>query len=721
MSNDSPCAPLLPLRQQQMQHQHPQRYQAAAPVLSTPDTRIFEHQENAFRNAKGGALAPSPSSEQNLSDEQFCILYEIERTVREIRAARWKKIALQFPDDMLADAPRVYRLLARRLASERKRYAPKEKEKGKGKEEKEEEGEGEDMSDFRVGDDGNGHGCACGRERSDGHAEADSNTQSNGNCGNAAAVAATVSGASPAGHEDSEKIEEMRKEEEAEELFILGDTAYGACCVDEIAAEHVEAQVVVHYGRSCLSPTARLPVIYVFTKRPLSLPRVVEAILQTYPNRKASKIILMADVAYAHHLPTLSEILRRDDDKEKSFGNVFATAIRHDPSSLIPNRTVPDAVVESENAEEELKSWSLFHISEPPQSLLLTLSSRVSVSYVYPVDKDGNGSQNVSSQAASTTTAALLRRRYALLASLKTASIFGILINTLSVKNYLHILGHVKAQITAAGKKFYTFVVGKVNAAKVANFSEVDGWVVIGCWESSLIDSKDFWKPIITPFELRLAFQSDAERVWTGEWTSNFEAVLADKAKSLGQSSSGHEVSSAQDAQNGDDDDDHGDHGARTGVNGSRKRVEISIDKENYSDEDEEESMPPEFDLRTGRYVSHTRPLMSKTVGNGINNSTTITKSTSEKSNSESKSLVTRHKGEIAQIGGIASPGAEFLRNTRTWQGLGSDFSRRREEDEEGRGGDDVGDDDGGAVMGRGRSGVAKGYTLVGDNTITKS
>jgi diphthamide biosynthesis protein 2 len=48
--------------------------------------------------------------------------------------------------------------------------------------------------------------------------------------------------------------------------YILADTTYGrcvylsvvgadkSCCVDEIAAEHVNADVVVHYGRACLSP-----------------------------------------------------------------------------------------------------------------------------------------------------------------------------------------------------------------------------------------------------------------------------------------------------------------------------------------------------------------------------------------------------------------------------------------------------------------------------------
>jgi len=42
--------------------------------------------------------------------------------------------------------------------------------------------------------------------------------------------------------------------EAAVSLFILADTTYGQCCVDEVAAEHVEAQAIIHYGPACLSP-----------------------------------------------------------------------------------------------------------------------------------------------------------------------------------------------------------------------------------------------------------------------------------------------------------------------------------------------------------------------------------------------------------------------------------------------------------------------------------
>jgi len=37
-------------------------------------------------------------------------------------------------------------------------------------------------------------------------------------------------------------------------LYILADTSYGSCCVDEVAAAHVQADVIVHYGHACMSP-----------------------------------------------------------------------------------------------------------------------------------------------------------------------------------------------------------------------------------------------------------------------------------------------------------------------------------------------------------------------------------------------------------------------------------------------------------------------------------
>lgn len=37
-------------------------------------------------------------------------------------------------------------------------------------------------------------------------------------------------------------------------LFVMADTTYGSCCVDEVGASHIDADCVIHYGHTCLSP-----------------------------------------------------------------------------------------------------------------------------------------------------------------------------------------------------------------------------------------------------------------------------------------------------------------------------------------------------------------------------------------------------------------------------------------------------------------------------------
>lgn len=433
-------------------------------------------------------------------------------------------------------------------------------------------------------------------------------------------------------------------------LTILADTSYGSCCVDEIAAEHVDAEAVIHYGRACLSPTARLPVVHIFTEMQLDHATLIEAFTEAFPDH-SSRVVLTGDIPYSSHTRSIGRDLR-----QAGYLNLHAADIVHDPSSLIPNRTLPDGV----NNLNELAEWHMFHIAEPPTSLLLTLSSRLKSIRIYnpAIPHDGYGDKASAHEAK---TAILLSRRYGLVTSMASVSTWGILINTLSVKNYLTVVERVKTQIAQAEKKSYLFVVGKLNAAKVANFSEIEGWVVIGCWESSLIDSRDFFKPILTPFELSLALAPDDSRVWTGAWRSDFDEILAQQRAD----SAGMQEEDAVDEGNGFQDFDS-----------------------------DEESAPPEFDLRTGRYVVQARPAKSRRRP--------LPQHGEEK---DSKALMKRANGDMITVNGVASPAAVFLNDKRTWKGLGSDFEIRYEEDEQE-----------GALIEEGRTGVAGGYQ-VGEST----
>ncbi|KKY15687.1 putative diphthamide biosynthesis protein [Phaeomoniella chlamydospora] len=547
----------------------------APPVLSTPDTHIL--------NDTTASSVATPSTA--LSEEEFDTKYEIQRTLDEIRDRKWRRVALQFPDEMLHDAPRVFQLLSRGLKPSYK-----------------------------------------GRSQNPSQTDPDF---------------------------VQEQTQQMSIQEpkDTAKLFILADTSYGSCCVDEVAAEHVNADSIVHYGRACLSPTARLPVLHVFTQSKVDLGRAISSFTETFPSLE-TKVIITADITYTAHVSTLNSSL-----VARGYTNLHAAEIVHDPSSPIPNRTVPAKVMDD---PEELQGWHVYHIAQPPTSLLLTLSSRVAGFHIFSADS--TSSSRLSSQ--STYTSAMLRRRYALVTNLATVPIWGILINTLSVKNYLHMVDHVKKLIDGAGKKSYMFVVGKLNTAKVANFSEIGGWVVIGCWESSLIDSQDFYKPVITPFELTLALSSDSDRIWTGQWRSDFQSILndTDSLKELSE------------------------------MNGEQSDALQAHEEEDYS---EPESAPPEYDLRTGKYVSHSRPMR-----------TPATRSENPASRTMSSALTKKGQGGMISINGTTSPAAEFLKNKRTWQGLGSDFEIRYEDNEV----------ENGSLIQEGRNGIARGYTIGGSD-----
>ena len=51
-----------------------------------------------------------------------------------------------------------------------------------------------------------------------------------------------------------------------QQIFIMGDVTFGACCVDDFSAAALGADFLVHYGHSCLVPVdiTSLSCMYVF-------------------------------------------------------------------------------------------------------------------------------------------------------------------------------------------------------------------------------------------------------------------------------------------------------------------------------------------------------------------------------------------------------------------------------------------------------------------------
>jgi diphthamide biosynthesis protein 2 len=104
----------------------------------------------------------------------------------------------------------------------------------------------------------------------------------------------------------------------------------------------------------------------------------------------------------------------------------------------------------------------------------------------------------------------MLMRRYAVIQKARDADVVGILVGTLGVgessfplnpfssklmnedwlASYLPLVKYLRSLLTQHHKRSYTISVGKLNPAKLANFLEVECYVLIACPENSLIDAK---------------------------------------------------------------------------------------------------------------------------------------------------------------------------------------------------------------------------------------
>jgi len=322
--------------------------------------------------------------------------------------------------------------------------------------------------------------------------------------------------------------------------YILADTSYGKCCVDEVAAQHVSADSLIHYGQACLSSNSRLPVLYVFGRQQWNVAECAARMKEEFGRTR--NVVVLFDVQFYYGIDALKSALGTD------FPNFSFAMIRTEVEQghaltetpvldLVPSPAsdhVQGGVVDYASQEHcfcgryfelptgvPLSAREILYIGGEGATLTNVLMHYNQLS-VWTFNPNGDLFRKESMGVNRA-----LMKRFFMIEKAKDCDIFGIVVGTLAVSNYLDILTYLKKIIKGAGKKYYTFVMGKLNIPKLANFAEIDMFVLVACPENTLLDSKEFFKPIITPFELEIALVRGKE--WSSQYTTDFAEVLRDK------------------------------------------------------------------------------------------------------------------------------------------------------------------------------------------------
>jgi diphthamide biosynthesis protein 2 len=294
------------------------------------------------------------------------------------------------------------------------------------------------------------------------------------------------------------------------DLVVLADTTYGSCCVDEVAAMHANAEAVVHYGQSCLSRPSKLPALLVFAESPLlhhdSAHRPEHLFRNISPADVPSSAQVLCDVQ-CHQLAV-------------SFARHFHLREPAEPPTVLePVDAAPTPAASHEAAPKASPPPGIIYVGYPAAHLDQLALQHAQVHFV-----NAQHRPNLTLKPHVPAMSKSLARRFVLIEKAKAAKVVGILVGTLSSAGFVKAVDRVRAVVENAGLKAYVFLMGKINAQKLGNFAEVDVFCLVACPLNSFIDSKEFAKPVVTPFELERALTKRGEQATLGAF--DFGALL---------------------------------------------------------------------------------------------------------------------------------------------------------------------------------------------------
>lgn len=87
-------------------------------------------------------------------------------------------------------------------------------------------------------------------------------------------------------------------------------------------------------------------------------------------------------------------------------------------------------------------------------------------------------------------TSRLLQRRLLSIHTAVASDVFGLVVHSVGLRSAQPLLAELRALLKQHRKKSYTLTVGRLNPAKLANFEAIECFVLVGCKEGGLVDSK---------------------------------------------------------------------------------------------------------------------------------------------------------------------------------------------------------------------------------------
>ncbi|CAN1336573.1 2-(3-amino-3-carboxypropyl)histidine synthase subunit 1 [Linum perenne] len=282
--------------------------------------------------------------------------------------------------------------------------------------------------------------------------------------------------------------------------FILGDVTYGACCVDDFSAVSLGADLLIHYGHSCLVPidNTKIPCLYVFVEIKIDVNRLIDTIKLNFTDKS---IVLAGTIQFGGAIRETKPELEKQglqvlipQSKPLSSGEVLGcTAPKVSASALGVCNLSDTVVVFVADGRFHLEA---FMIANPG---IKAFRYDPYLGKLFLEEYDHVGMKETRKKA---------------IQKAKTAKRWGLVLGTLGRQGNPKILERLEKKMRDRGYTYMVVLMSEISPTRIQLFEDsVDAWIQIACPRLSIDWGDAFLKPILTPFEAEIAL-GDVKGWW---------------------------------------------------------------------------------------------------------------------------------------------------------------------------------------------------------------
>ncbi|KAF9363304.1 Diphthamide biosynthesis protein 1 [Mortierella sp. NVP85] len=267
------------------------------------------------------------------------------------------------------------------------------------------------------------------------------------------------------------------------ETLVMGDVTYGACCIDDFTAVALGCDFMVHYGHSCLVPVdvTTIKTLYVFVDIGIDVQHFIATVRKNF--ERGSKLVLVGVIQFVQAI----QAARRELEVEYVLNVPQAKPLS--PAEIL-GCTSPQ-LPKDEDALVYLGDGR-FHL----ESIMIHNPDLPAFRYD-PYDKQFTRERYDHADMHSL-------RKHAI-ETAKKAKRFGLILGTLGRQGSVSIL---ETKLKERGCDYTIILLSEIFPGKLAMFEDMDAFIQIACPRLSIDWGYAFPKPLLTPYEASVVFES---------------------------------------------------------------------------------------------------------------------------------------------------------------------------------------------------------------------